>query len=53
MHAAQSSLNVAKREKQRAEIALKKQIISEVDWMKSQDVLDDASRYYQHAKKTS
>ena len=51
MHAAQSSLNVAKREKQRAEIAFKKQIISEVDWMKSQDVLDDASRYYQHAKK--
>jgi HlyD family secretion protein len=51
MNAAQSSLNVAKRERQRAEISHKKQIISEVDWMKSQDTLTDAKRFYQHAKK--
>jgi HlyD family secretion protein len=51
MNAAQSSLNVAKREGQRAEIAHKKQIISEVDWLKSQDVLADAERFYKHAKK--
>jgi len=51
MNAAQSSLNVAKRERQRSEISYKKQIISEVDWMKSQDTLTDAARFYQHAKK--
>jgi HlyD family secretion protein len=51
MNAAQSSLNIAKREQQRAEIAYKKQIISEVDWMKSQDTLSDAIRFFQHAKK--
>jgi len=51
MNAAQSSLNVAKRERQRSEISYKKQIISEVDWMKSQDTLTDAKRFYQHAKK--
>jgi len=51
MNAAQSSLNVAKRERQRSEISYKKQIISEVDWMKSQDTLTDAERFYQHAKK--
>jgi HlyD family secretion protein len=51
MNAAHSSLNVAKRERQRAEIAYKKQIISEVDWLKSQDVLADTERFYQHAKK--
>jgi len=51
MNTALSSLNVAKRERQRAEISHKKQIISEVDWMKSQDVLEDAERFYQHAKK--
>jgi HlyD family secretion protein len=51
MHAAKSSLNVAKREKQRSEIAFKKQIISEVDWMKNRDILDDAKRFFQHAKK--
>ncbi|WDE04026.1 HlyD family efflux transporter periplasmic adaptor subunit [Thalassomonas viridans] len=51
MNAALSSLNVARREKQRAEISFGKQIISEVDWMKSQDTLTDAERFYQHAKK--
>lgn len=51
MNTAQSTLNVAKRERQRAEIAHKKQIISEVDWLKSQDTLSDAERFYQHAKK--
>jgi len=51
MNQALSSLNVAKREKQRAEISFRKNIISEVDWLKSQDILTDADRYYQHAKK--
>lgn len=51
MNTAQSALNVAKREKQRAEISYGKQIISEIDWMKSQDTLADASLSFQHAKK--
>ncbi|MEW6999285.1 efflux RND transporter periplasmic adaptor subunit [Colwelliaceae bacterium BS250] len=51
MNAAKSSLNVAKRERQRADIAYQKQIISEVDWLKSADTLSDAERFYQHAKK--
>ncbi|MFT5676842.1 MAG: HlyD family secretion protein [Paraglaciecola sp.] len=51
MNAAQSALNVAIREKQRAEISFKKQIISEIDWMKSQDTLADATLFFQHAKK--
>lgn len=51
MNTAQSALNVAKREKQRAEISFGKQIISEIDWMKSQDTLADASLFFQHAKK--
>jgi HlyD family secretion protein len=51
MNAAQSSLNVAKREFQRAEISYSKQIISEVDWLKSQDAVTDTSRLYEHAKK--
>ena len=51
MNTAQSALNVAKREKQRAEISFSKQIISEIDWMKSQDSLADATLFFQHAKK--
>ncbi|WP_019026773.1 efflux RND transporter periplasmic adaptor subunit [Colwellia piezophila] len=51
MNAAQSSLNVAKREFQRAEISYGKQIISEVDWLKSQDAVADATRLFEHAKK--
>jgi HlyD family secretion protein len=51
MNAAHSSLNVAKREKQRAEISFGKQIISEIDWMKSQDTLADATLFFEHAKK--
>jgi HlyD family secretion protein len=51
MNNAQSLLNVAKRERQRAEIAYEKEIISEVDWLKSQDALLDAERFYQHATK--
>jgi HlyD family secretion protein len=51
MNAAQSALKVAKREKQRAEISFSKQIISEIDWMKSQDSLADATLFFQHAKK--
>jgi HlyD family secretion protein len=51
MNTAQSALNVAKREKQRAEISFTKQIISEIDWMKSQDSLADAGLFFEHAKK--
>ncbi len=51
MNAAQSDLNVAKREFQRAEISYGKQIISEVDWLKSQDAVTDATRLFEHAKK--
>lgn len=51
MNAAQTSLNIAKREKQRADISIKKQIISEVDWMKTQDALTDAQRTFSHAQK--
>lgn len=51
MNTALSGLNVAKRERQRADISYQKQIISEVDWLKSKDKLADAERYYQHAKK--
>ncbi|TWX65668.1 HlyD family efflux transporter periplasmic adaptor subunit [Colwellia demingiae] len=51
MNAAQSKLNVAKREFQRSEISYGKQIISEVDWLKSQDAVTDAKRLFEHAKK--
>jgi len=51
MNAAQSKLNVAKREFQRAEISYGKQIISEVDWLKSQDAVTDAKRLFEHAEK--
>lgn len=51
MNAAQSKLNVAKREFQRAEISYGKQIISEVDWLKSQDAVTDAKRLFEHAQK--
>ena len=46
-----SALNVAKREKERAEISYKKQIVSEVDWLKSLDQLDDATRQFNHIEK--
>jgi HlyD family secretion protein len=51
MNTAQSRLNIAKREFQRAEISYGKQIISEVDWLKSQDAVADATRLFEHAKK--
>jgi HlyD family secretion protein len=51
MNTAQSALNVAKREKQRAKISFNKQIISEIDWMKSLDTLADATLFFEHAKK--
>jgi HlyD family secretion protein len=51
MNAAQSKLNVAKREFQRAEISYGKQIISEVDWLKSKDAVTDATRLFEHSKK--
>lgn len=46
-----SLLNVAKREKERAEISYKKQIVSEVDWLKSLDRLEDATRQFNHIEK--
>ena len=51
MNTAQSTLNVAKREFQRAEMSYGKQIISEVDWLKSQDAVADATRLFDHAKR--
>jgi len=51
MNAAQSKLNVVKREFQRAEISYGKQIISEVDWLKSKDAVTDATRLFEHSKK--
>lgn len=51
MNAALSEFNVAKREQERAELSYQKQVMSEVDWMKSQDRLDDATRTYEHSKK--
>jgi HlyD family secretion protein len=51
MNTAQSTLNVAKREFQRAEISYGKQIISEVDWLKGQDAVADATRLFDHAKR--
>lgn len=51
MNIAQSSLNVAKREYQRADISYGKQIISEVDWLKSKDAVADAQRSFEHAQK--
>ena len=51
MNAAQTGLNIAKREQQRAAISFNKHIISEVDWMKAQDALTDAERTLLHAKK--
>jgi len=51
MNTAQSNLNVAQREFQRSEISYGKQIISEVDWLKSQDAVSDATRLFEHAKK--
>jgi len=50
-NSALSLLNVAKREKERAEISYKKQIVSEVDWLKSLDRLEDATRQFSHIEK--
>ena len=51
MNAAESKLNVAKREYQRSKLSYSKKIISEVDWLKSQDAVTDAQRIFEHAKK--
>lgn len=51
LNAALSEFNVAKREKERAELSFGKQVMSEVDYMKSRDRLDDAKRTYKHAEK--
>jgi len=51
MNAAQSALNVAKRENQRAELSFKKQVMSEVDLLRSRDELSDAELQLQHARK--
>ena len=51
LNSAISALNVAKREQERAELSYEKQVMSEVDYLKSQDRLDDASRAHLHAQK--
>lgn len=51
LNTAKTELNIAKREQQRAEISIKKHIISEVDWMKAKDALADAERTLAHAQK--
>lgn len=51
LNSAISAQNVAKREQQRAQQSYQKQVLSEVDWMKSNDQLEDANRNYVHAQK--
>ena len=51
MNAAQSALNVAKRENQRAELSFEKQVMSEVDLLRSRDDLSAAELQLKHAKK--
>ena len=51
LNTALSELNVAIREKERAEISYEKQVISEVDWLKAKDRLDDANRNFNHDEK--
>ena len=51
MNAALASLNVAKREYQRADISFKQNIVSEVDWLTKQDELSASELFYQHAQK--
>lgn len=51
LNSAISALNVAKREHERAAISFDKQVMSEVDYLKSQDRIEDARRAHQHAQK--
>lgn len=44
-------LNAAKREKKRADLSFKQQVMSELDWQKEQDALKEAELDYQHAFK--
>lgn len=51
LNATLSEFNVAKREQERAERSYEKQVMSQVDWLKSKDRLDDAKRNFIHAEK--
>lgn len=46
---AKVALHAAKREKKRAEISFKQQLISELDWVTAKDKLLEAELFYQHA----
>lgn len=47
--AAQVTLNAARREKKRAEISYKQQLISQLDWVTAKDKLLEAELLYKHA----
>lgn len=51
MNAALSELKVTEREYQRANIAFKTNIVSEVEWLTKQDLQENAKRAYLHAQK--
>ena len=51
MNAALSELKVNEREYQRASIAFKTNIVSEVEWLTKQDLQENAKRAYLHAQK--
>lgn len=51
LNAAQIRLNVAKREKRRADDSYERQVMREKDWAESQDALLDAEMMLKHAKK--
>lgn len=51
LDSAKVRLIAAKREKQRADLSYKKQVMSEVDYAKINDALDEAELYYSHAEK--
>lgn len=51
MNAALSELKVTEREHQRANIAFKTNIVSEVEWLTKQDLQENAKRAYLHAQK--
>lgn len=51
LDSAKVQLTAAKREKQRADLSYQKQVMSEVDYAKINDALDEAELYYSHAEK--
>lgn len=51
LNSAQIRLNVAKREKRRADDSYERQVMREKDWAESQDALLDAEMMLKHAKK--